>query len=186
MKKTVVASSVLLTLAFSGVSFAEDLTEPQAEKDAKLAAAVEQLKSEYSNAELLTALSVPQQEESKFHGTLGSNVEVERLIRDDGVNEGKVKYTIAQGSFRHDDLPGWDFGFYSGREELFTGNLKHADYNRGVNSIQEIYVNRSYNHEKGNIGWGLKLAGESIDQRTTPGGKVFGSYQLTDRLGMHG
>lgn len=186
MKKTVVASSVLLALAFSGVSFAEDTDVTKENQDQELAKTVEQLKSEYSTAELLTALNVPEQEESKFHGTLGSNVEVERLIRDDGVNEGKVKYTIAQGSFRHDDLPGWDFGFYSGREELFTGNLKHADYNRGVNSIQEIYVNRSYNHEKGNIGWGVKLAGESIDQRTTPGGKVFGSYQLTDRLGMHG
>ncbi|WP_028022189.1 OmpG porin family protein [Enterovibrio calviensis] len=186
MKKTVVASSILFALTFSSQSLAAEALSEQAKKDAKLAAQVEELKSEYSNAELLSALNVPQPEPSKFHGSFGTNVEVERIIRDDGVNEGKVKYTIAQGGFRHDDLPGWDFGFYSGREELFNGNLKHATYNRGVNSIQEIYVNRSYSHEKGNIGWGLKLAGESIDKRTTPGAKVFGSYQLTDRLGMHG
>ncbi len=184
MKKTVVASSVCLALTFSGASLAEQTA--QTEKQAQLAATVAELKSEYSHAELLTALNLPQSKESKFHGTFGTNVEVERVIRDDGVSEGKVKYTMIQGGFRHDDLPGWDFGFYSGREELFNGNLKHAKYNRGVNSIQEIYVNRSYNHDKGNYGWGLKLAGESIDKRTTPGGKVFGSYQLTDRLGMHG
>lgn len=184
MKKTLVASSILFSLALSSSVLATEQDAP--EKDEHLAKKIEQLKSEYSYAELLTALEVPKSEESKFHGTLGSNIEIERVIRDDGVNEGKVKYTIAQGNFRHDDLPGWDFGFYSGREELFNSNLKHAKYNRGVNSIQEIYVNRSYSHDKGNVGWGVKLAGESLDQRTTPEGKIFGSYELTDRLDVHG
>lgn len=184
MKKTVVASSILFSLTLSGYTFAEE--EKKETQGAELAAKVEQLKADYSTAELLTALDVPKQEEAKFHGTLGTNVEVERVIRDDGVNEGKVKYTLLQGNFRHDDLPGWDFGFYSGREELFNGNLKHAKYDRGVNAIQEIFINRSYGHDKGHIGWGVKLAGESIDKRTTPEAKVFGSYQLTNNLEMHG
>ncbi|MDN2483370.1 OmpG porin family protein [Vibrio agarivorans] len=197
MKKTVVATSLLCSMTLVTSIQAEEVEKPaQADavvaeitaeqKNRALNSEIEQLKEEYSTAELLTALNAPKREKSGFHGTLGTNVEVERVIRDDGVNEGKVKYTLAQGSFRHDDLPGWDFGFYSGREELFNGNLKHAKYDKGVNAIQEIFVNRSYNHSKGNVGWGLKLAGESIDQRTTPGAKIFGSYQLNDRLSLNG
>ncbi|EOX4130549.1 OmpG porin family protein [Vibrio cholerae] len=185
MKKKLVVSAVLLSSAISGVVLAEDTTISEQKSD-QLAQKIEQLKSEYSTAELLTALDMPKVEESKLHGTFGSNIEIERTIRDDGVNEGKIKYTLAQGNFRHDDLPGWDFGFYSAREELFNGNLKHAKYDRGVNSIQEIYANRNYGFDKGSLGWGVKLAGESIDQRTTPEAKVFGSYQITDNLQMHG
>ncbi len=184
MKKTVVASSVILSLALSGYVFADE--KEAVVQNVDLAVKIEKLKDDYSNAELLAALNLQQEKESKFHGTLGTNIEVERIVRDDGVNEGKLKYTLIQGNFRHDDLPGWDFGFYSGREELFNGNLKHAKYDRGVNSIQEIFVNRSYGFENGNIGWGLKLAGESIDKRTTPEVKVFGSYQLTENLDVHG
>ena len=185
MKKTAVASSVLFSLVLSSMVLAKE-NYPFDKEERTLAQKIEQLQSEYSNAELLTALNAPKNDTSKFHGTLGSNIEVERVIRDDGVNEGKLKYTLAQGNFRHDELLGWDFGFYSAREEQFSGNFKHASYNRGVNSIQEIYVNRSYNYNQGNVGWGLKLAGESIDQRTTPEAKVFGSYQLSHNLEMHG
>ena len=178
MNKTVVAMS--LALIFSGQALAE--TEQEAENKSTLV----RLENEASKAELLTATNAPAKEEGRLHGTLGTNIEVERVIRDDGVSEGKLKYTLAQGSFRHDDLPGWDFGFYSAREELFNGNLKHADYDRGVNSIQEIWANRSYGQDWGSVGWGVKLAGESIDKRTTPEAKVFGNYNITDRLDIHG
>ncbi|WP_421197543.1 OmpG porin family protein [Aeromonas enteropelogenes] len=186
MKKTVVALSVLACFTLSQSAIAEETVAQDNKHNAELAAKIESLKSTYSDAELLTLLDLPKKDEGKFHGTLGSNVEVERVIRDDNVSEGKVKYTLMQGNFRHDNLPGWDFGFYSAREELFTGNLKHADYNRGVNSIQEVYVNRSYSHDRGTVGWGVKLAGESLDQRTTPEAKIFGSYQLTDNFDIHG
>ncbi|GAL24520.1 hypothetical protein JCM19239_1974 [Vibrio variabilis] len=61
-----------------------------------------------------------------------------------------------------------------------------ADYNRGVNAIQEIWANKSFNFERGNIGFGVKLAMESIDERIQPQAKVFGSYRLTDRFSVNG
>lgn len=131
-------------------------------------------------------LQPSQENRGDFHGTLGTNIEIERIIRDDGVNEGKLKYTLAEGNFRHDNLPGWDFGFYSAREELFAGNLKHAHYDRGVNAIQEIYINRTYKLNEGSIGWGAKLAGESIDKRTTPEAKIFGAYNISENIDIHG
>lgn len=197
MKKTVLATSIALAslymtpvLAEEGNTQATESAEVQGTATTKEAnqskGQLVAVKEEVSTAELLTVTNQQEKEEGRLHGTIGSNIEIERVVNDRGVNEGKVKYTLAQGNFRHDDLPGWDFGFYSGREDLFTGNLKHADYNRGVNAIQEIYVNKAYGLERGSVGWGLKLASESIDKRTTPGGKVFGSYQLTDNLEVHG
>lgn len=155
-------------------------------RDNKLKAQIEALKREYSIAELMSALGEKPEADSSFHGSLGSNIEVEHIEREDGVTEGKVKITLAQGNFRHDDLPGWDVGFYSGREELYSGPLTHADYNRGVNSINEIYANRAYNTDDGYYGWGVKLAQESLDKRTMPEVKIFGGYNISDNLTFNG
>ncbi|WP_422526719.1 OmpG porin family protein [Serratia fonticola] len=184
MNRTAIAISAALSVFYSVSGFTE--SNASEKRNEELAIKVEELKSQYSKAELLALLDTPEPKIGNFHGVLGAGVEIERLRRDDGVNEGKVKYTLAQGNFYHDDLPGWNYGFYSGREDLFNGNLMHAKYDRGVNAIQEVYVNRSYGMSKGSIGWGLKLASESIDKRTTPEAKVFGSYQLTDNLDFHG
>ncbi|BBM65183.1 hypothetical protein VA249_18290 [Vibrio alfacsensis] len=184
MKRTVVASSILLSVLVSPLALAEHMAESKRTTE-DLNATIEALKETYSTAELLTALNEPVAESTGFHGNIGTNMELERVIRDDGVNEGKLKYTLAQGSFRHDNLPGWDFGFYSGREELFNGNTKHASYVRGVNSIQEIWANKAFSFERGTIGLGGKLAMESIDERIQPGVKVFGSYRLTDSLSFN-
>ncbi|MGL4448978.1 MAG: OmpG porin family protein [Shewanella sp.] len=156
------------------------------ERSIALSDKVSQLKDEYSTAELLAALGQSKQDEGKFHGSLGSNMEVEHVDREDGLAEGKIKFTLAQGNFRHDDLQGWDFGFYSGREELYNGNITHANYNRGVNSIHELFVNRTYKMQSGYYGWGTKLAMESADKRTTPEVKIFGGYNITERLTASG
>ena len=187
--KKLLATSLVLGFVATPLVFAEE-NHSDARKQ-ELANQISALKAQYSDEEVLAALGTFESQEtsetkSGFHGTLGTAIEIEEVRRGDGIKEGKIKYTLAQGSFRHDSLPGWDFGFYSGREELYNGNLKHAQYDRGVNSIQEIYVNRSYGIENGSVGWGLKLAGESIDKRTTPGAKVFGSYNLTSRFEIHG
>lgn len=126
------------------------------------------------------------EKEGTLHGSVGTKIESEHFSRSDNVNEGKVKFTFGEVNLRHDNLPGWDFGGYSGREELFSGSLLSAEYDRGVNSIQEIYLNRSYSIEGGNLGWGLKLAGESIDKRVKPEVKVFGSYNLNKVVEVHG
>ncbi|MEZ9060383.1 OmpG porin family protein [Vibrio pelagius] len=185
MKKTVVASSILFSLTLSGYAFAND-TDESAGITPELKSKVQALSDEFSKAEILTAIGYEKPENSKLHGSLGTNLEVERFNRDDGISEGKLKYTLAQGNFSHEDLPGWGFGFYSAREELFSGNLKHADYNRGVNAIQEVWINKSNGFDGGSWGWQFAMKGESIDKRTTPEGKVFGNYQLTDRLDIHG
>lgn len=203
MKKTLLVQSIALavmgaplTIAHAAesttdeVAFLDKSNKVESRQQA-LMGEISALKEQYSEHEVLSALGTfePQEEASvtsKLHGTLGSAIEIEIVRRDDGIKEGKLKFTLIQGNFRYDDLPGWDFGFYSGREELFNGNLKHAQYDRGVNAIQEIYTNRSYSIGKGSLGWGVKLAGESIDKRTTPGAKIFGSYPLTDRLEVHG
>ncbi len=150
---------------------------------------VEELRSSgtVSEAELLGLTNKAEKSRQKFHGTLGSNVEIEHLSRGDGIEEGKVKVTYMQGNFRHDGLPGWDFGFYAGREELYSGKLLEADYNRGVNAIEEVYVNKNFKiNDKFNVGLGGKLASESIDKRLTPEIKAFTSYQITDKLDFHG
>lgn len=186
MKKTVVASSILLALAFSGASLANEKISPEgAELKSKLAA----LEGEYSKAELLAALNAEPREDSKLHGTIGTNIEIEEWSGSNSRGEswegGKVKYSLANGNFRHEDLPGVDFGFYMAREFNYGGSLFSADYD-GVNDITEIYLNKSYGIENGNIGWGVKYAQESADKRSTPEGKVFGSYQINDWLDVHG
>jgi hypothetical protein len=186
MKKTVVASSVFLALMLSGAAFAEDKAKSNAELKAKLMA----LEGEYSKAELLTALNAERKaQEGKFHGTIGTNVEVEEWSgsrsNGDSWEGGKVKYSLANGNFRHDDLPGYDFGFYMAREFIYNGTLFSANH-EDQNDITEIYVNKSYGIKNGNIGWGLKYAQESIDHRSVPGAKVFGSYQINDWLDVHG
>lgn len=186
MKKTVVASSILLALAFSGASLANEKISPEgAELKSKLAA----LEGEYSKAELLTALNAEPREDSKLHGTIGTNIEIEEWSGSNSRGEswegGKVKYSLANGNFRHEDLPGVDFGFYMAREFNYGGSLFSADYD-GVNDITEIYLNKSYGIENGNIGWGVKYAQESADKRSTPEGKVFGSYQINEWLDVHG
>lgn len=192
MKKTVLATSIALAslymtpvLAEEGETQATETAEVQGKEANQSKGQLVAVKEEVSTAELLTVTNTQEKEEGRLHGVLGTNIEIERVVDDRGGNSGKVKYTLAQGNFRHDDLPGWDFGFYSGREELFQGNLKHADYG-DVNAIQEVYANKAYGFDRGSVGWGVKLAAESIDKRLTPGGKVFGSYQLTDNLEVHG
>jgi hypothetical protein len=197
MKNKAVVSTLICCTLFPTVVLAEESAADEAQQigiipgeespndEALKDGSIQGIEQGLSKAELLTAVNVPK-EKGRFHGTLGTNVEVEQVRRDDGLNEGKVKYTFAQGSFRHDDLPGWDFGFYSGREYLYNGDLFSATYDRGTNAIQELFVNRNYGFERGNIGWGVALKSESIDERTTPEGKVFGSYQITDRFDFHG
>ncbi|MFH5070368.1 OmpG porin family protein [Enterobacter cloacae complex sp. 2024EL-00215] len=184
MNKTVLATSTALIFLFSGATMADEKRKD--DKNEKLATKIQELRSQYSTAELLSALDMPEQDAGVFHGMLGTGVEFEQTKRGDGVNEGKIKYTLIQGNFRHDTLPGWDFGFYSGREELYNGELTHATYDRGVNAIQEIYVNRSYGLSRGSLGWGVKLASESIDERTTPEAKLFGTYQISPDVEFHG
>ena len=162
----------------------------QQERTNRLQAEINAIKSEYSNAELLAALSLEEKESnSGLHGTLGTGFEIEGDRRTDNFHGGKVKFNIAQGNFRHDSLPGWEFGFYSGREQFYTGSVEHGNFTANdpyMNSIQEVYANRTYNLDRGAIGWGIKLGGESADDRTVPEGKIFGSYNLTDAIDFHG
>ncbi|EEX32207.1 MULTISPECIES: OmpG porin family protein [Vibrio] len=186
MKKTVVASSVLLALTISGVAIANEKINPE---EAELKAKLSALENEYSKAELLTALNAEPREDSKLHGTIGTNVEIEQWkeVKNGEVlnNGGKVKYSLANGNFRHEDWAGVDFGFYMAREFNYSGELFSADHD-GVNDITEIYLNKSYAIDNGSIGWGVKYAQESADKRSTPEGKVFGSYQINDWLDFHG
>lgn len=101
MKKTVATASVLMVIAISHNTSAEEAdTTATGTSIVELNKEIEQLKESYSTAELLTAINPPKREsKSRLHGNLGTNVEVELVKRDDGVNEGKVKYTLAQGSF---------------------------------------------------------------------------------------
>ena len=186
MKKTVVAMS--LALIFSGHALAE--TE-QVEQKQETTTPVNALESQVSTADLLTAVNPPPKKEGRLHGTLSSKIEIEQWRYDDqgkdeGMrNGGKVKYVLAEGNFRHDDLPGWDFGFHSSREDIFEGEPLDQDYQMN-NSILEIYANRNYNKDWGNIGWGVKLGSESADDRWMPEVKGFGSYKITDKLDVHG
>ncbi|MDN3685233.1 OmpG porin family protein [Vibrio sinaloensis] len=165
------------------------LTKKISAEDAELKSKLTALEGEYSKAELLTALNAEPKEDSKLHGTIGTNIEIEEWSGSNSRGEswegGKVKYSLANGNFRHEDLPGVDFGFYMAREFNYNGSLFSADYD-GVNDITEIYLNKSYGIENGNIGWGVKYAQESADKRSTPEAKVFGSYQINDWLDIHG
>ena len=126
---------------------------------------------------------------SKFHGSIGTNIEIEQWTGTDvngsDIDGGKVKYSLANGNFRHDALPGVDFGFYMAREFNHDESLFKANY-QSVNDITEIYLNKNYGIENGNVGWGVKYAQESADKRSTPEAKVFGSYNINDFLEVHG
>ncbi|MEE3650431.1 MULTISPECIES: OmpG porin family protein [unclassified Brenneria] len=121
-----------------------------------------------------------------LHGNIGSKIEIDDTRwKDNSKNGGKFKLALIQAWLRHDELPGWYFGYWNAREDNYKGQFSNQDYS-GTNTINEMYIGKINEFYRGN--WGIEVLGgtESATKRWKGRLKLWGESRLTDKWSVSG
>ncbi|WP_300001148.1 OmpG porin family protein [uncultured Cedecea sp.] len=121
-----------------------------------------------------------------LHGNIASQIEIEDNRRsDNSKNSGKFKLATIQAFLKHDELPGWYFGFYNAREDNYKGMYTNQDYS-GSNTINEIFVGHIFETWRGNFGTELMGGSESGNKRWKYRLKLWQDIRLSSKWSLGG
>ncbi|MCG8155772.1 hypothetical protein JMY81_07095 [Brenneria goodwinii] len=121
-----------------------------------------------------------------LHGNIGSKIEIDDTRwKNNTKNGGKFKLALIQAWLRHDELPGWYFGYWNAREDSYSGQFSNQDYG-STNTINEMYIGKINEFYRGN--WGVEVLGgtESASKRWKGRLKLWGESRFTDKWSVSG
>ncbi|MGL6100139.1 MAG: OmpG porin family protein [Fusobacteriaceae bacterium] len=122
--------------------------------------------------------------EFKFTGFVGTKVEIEELSKD--VNEGKVKFVLSEGSFKHNDYENWSLFYHVAKEQYFKSKMWDRS-GSPQNTIVEIVprYSKPLKDDKGSAAFEFIYTSESIDDRDAVKLKPSLYYKINDKVAFN-
>lgn len=121
-----------------------------------------------------------------LHGNVAMQIEIDDIHRyRHQDSSGKFKFGNIQAFLRHDELPNWYFGFWSGREDNYKGDFFYENYT-GSNNINEFFIGHIFDTYHGQVGTEFLMGSESGPRRWKNRIKIWQNLRLTDRFSITG